>query len=597
MSTTTLIILAVVLIVAVLGVIIFLFISLQSAKKSQQNLTIQSQSLVSPQEIEKLVNEQKTTLQKQFQQEMIEKTEAIKADKQAQLDEYKQEIRSRSQERETSIREELARKNGLISGQERLAIQQELQREEEKLRQQVIELQLSLEKKETALEDKITKLEQDRARVEEFRQQLVGREQILNQSELEITSKETLVLNDAKAKLVEIAGLSPQEARAKVLEEAQKEMGEELLSWQNKYLSNFEEQANERAMEITTLAIQRCSSEVANEFTITSVKLKGEEEKGKLIGKQGRNLQWLEKTLGVELIIDDTPETVTISGFSSVRRHIAKRTLERLLEDGRVHPASIEEMYDKSKNEIAGEIADAGQWAMNELGIYDFPAKLIRIIGRLKFRTGYGQNVLKHSVEMAKLAGLLADGLNAEFPNSKPIDRMICVKGALLHDIGKAVDEEMTPKGNHIEIGEKICDMFDLDWKIKKCISSHHTTGGDRESYMDKDKGVCLEAAVVDACDTLSGGRPGARKETAEAYFQRMEALENVAKKVPGVTKSWIMRGARELWVFFDANELNPTQVHRATRKLAREINDTIKTPQEIKIIGFREDRVVEYSR
>ena len=301
-------------------------------------------------------------------------------------------------------------------------------------------------------------------------------------------------------------------------------------------------------------------------------------------------------TLGVELIIDDTPEVVTISGFSGIRRHIAKRTLEKLLDDGRVHPSAIEEMFEKAKSEIAMEVQDAGEEVAAELSIVDFPPKLIRILGRLKFRTSYGQNMLKHSLEMAKLAGLLVDELNLNFHSKFPIDREICVKGALLHDIGKAVDEEQIPKGNHIELGERICDMFGLDWKIKKCISSHHETGGDYQSYHDNTNGFCIEACVVDACDNISGSRPGARKETAEAYYQRMESLERIANNVKGVQKSFIMRGSRELWVFFDPATNNLSDVSESTRSIVNQINDSIKSPFKIQVNAFLENRIVEYA-
>ncbi len=477
-------------------------------------------------------------------------------------------------------------------------IMRNAKKQEEHLTAEILEIQKSSDRKENILREKESKFEILKQDLNQLQTSVSNQFKSL---EIEIQKYDHLnlaLVDEYKQKLAKISNLTSQEAYALVKNEKEKEMGEELLQWQNKYLSKFENEAYQKAKEIASLAIQRCSSEVANELTITAVKIDNEVDKGKLIGKQGRNIQWLEKTLGVELIIDDTPNIITVSGFSSIRRNIAKNTIEKLLTDGRIHPSAIEEMYEKATGEVNQEIYEAGQWAVNELGIYDFPEKLIRLLGRLSFRTGYGQNVLRHSVEMARLAGLIADSLNAEFPSTVLIDKLTCIKGALLHDIGKAVDEEMTPKGNHIEIGEKLCDMYDLGWKVRRCISSHHTTGGDRQSYFDNEhKELCLEAAVVDACDTLSGARPGARKETMEAYFQRMEGLENIANKIDGVTKTWIMRGAKELWVFFDANMLSSTEIHKATRALAREINNTIKTPQEIKVIGFREDRVVEYTR
>ena len=242
-----------------------------------------------------------------------------------------------------------------------------------------------------------------------------------------------------------------------------------LLIYQKKALEHTRNTIDTEARELVLEAIQRCSSEVANEATITVVKLKNPEDKGKIIGKQGRNIQWLEKTLGVEIIIDDTPDAVTVSGFNSIRRHIAKRTLEMLLEDGRVHPGSIEDFYEKSKNSISNEITQAGHEVVESLGIIDFPEKLIRVLGRLKFRTSYGQNILKHSMEMARLAKLLATEVNEKFFKlADKVDVDICVKGALLHDIGKALDEEGATKGDHVLLGEKVAETFNLDWRMVK---------------------------------------------------------------------------------------------------------------------------------
>lgn len=525
------------------------------------------------------------------QKEAAQKVREIRA-------EIADDLEKSYQEKKQSFREEFTVKNNLILETERLKINNQAQLEQDKNQQRLIDLQEQITKKESQVDQKLTELNLQKEFNTAHQEELLTQRNALDELITVNQTKQKQIQTELEQKLEEVAGIPLQEARSRIISQAQEEMGEELLDWQSKYLTNYESQAMTKAREITVLAIQRCSSEVANEFTITVVKLPSDDDKGKLIGKGGRNIQWLEKTLGVELVIDDTQGAVTVSGFSSIRRHIAKKTIEKLLEDGRVHPASIEEMHEKAKNEMAQEIYEAGLWATNELKIYDFADGLIHLLGRLKFRTSYGQNMLKHSVEMAKLAGLLTDGINTEFGMAGRLDRMIAVKGALLHDIGKAADEEMNPKGNHIEIGEKICDMYDLDWRIKKCITSHHTTGGDWQSYHDASRDqVCLEAAIVDACDSLSGGRPGARKETVEAYIQRLESLENLAKKVPGVTKAWVMRAATEIWVFFDAESMTPTQVFRATRKLARDIHNSVTTPKEVKVIGFREDRIVEYSR
>jgi ribonucrease Y len=520
-----------------------------------------------------------------------EENQKIKESLEQEYTSYKQNLETEFKTKQEHLRHEVEKDNEVIISNLKLQAIAELKEEEKQMRNKMMELQESFNQKENVLQEKLDKIELERNQVLimktellEFKEKVIKKQENLEQQE----AQQQIIL---ETKLSEIAGLSKERAKQEIAEQVKYEMGGELLDWQKKLLEAAQEDAVSKAREIVAQAIQRCSSEVANEFTITTIKLPDEDAKGKIIGKGGRNIQWLEKTLGVELVIDETPEIVTISGFNSIRRHIAKKTLEKLLEDGRIHPSSIEDMYEKSKAEIAQEIAEAGQDAVNELGIYDFPAKLVRIIGRLKFRTSYGQNMLRHSVEMAKLAQLLAQEMNSNFPHRKPIDVDICVKGALLHDIGKAVDEETIPKGNHIELGEKVCEMFDLDWRIKKCVSSHHD-----ESYFDPEHGFCIEAALVDACDNISGGRLGARKETAEAYYQRMEALEKIADTTPGVTKSWIMRGSRELWVFFDTNAVSPDQMHQTTREIAQRIQTDVKYPGEIKIIGLWEDKIVEYA-
>ncbi len=517
--------------------------------------------------------------------------EKLRANYAAELDSLREKMQSDYALKHDLLEKEVVKENEIILSNLKLQTMAELKEEEKIIRQRLLELQENLDRKETLLNEKIDSTSQERDHLHELKQEILDIKQKVLAKQDELAQKETEQNVVYETRLSQVAGFTKDQASAHLIDTAKYEMGGELLEWQRKLLEAAEEDATSKAREIVALAVQRCSSEVANEFTITTVKLPDEEAKGKIIGKGGRNIQWLEKTLGVEIVIDETPEIVTISGFNSIRRHIAKKTLEKLLEDGRIHPSSIEDMYEKSKSEVAQEVAEAGQIAVNELGIYDFPAKLVRIIGRLQFRTSYGQNMLKHSMEMAKLAQLLAQEMNSVFPNRKPIDVDICVKGALLHDIGKAVDEETTPKGNHIELGEKICEMFDLDWRIKKCVSSHHD-----ESYYDKDHGFCIEASLVDACDNISGGRLGARKETAEAYYQRIEALEKIADTTPGVTKSWIMRGSRELWVFFDTNAISPDQMHTATREIAKRIQTDVRYPGEIKIVGLWEDKIVEYA-
>ncbi len=539
--------------------------------------------------------------QAEIEKRIAEKTKELEMKKDQEIAVIKKELTEKQSEKEKLLRaeilEEFKTKNDILIQKQMLEMQTKIKEEENEMRQRILEAQVSLDKREASLLEKQEKLAEEKKELEQLKLQLRDIKDKLQSKQEELAQRESELQAELDRKLEEVAKLSKKEAREKIIQQTTEEMGEELLLLQQKMLDDVRDRANEEARNIVAMAIQRCSSEVANELTVTTVKLSNEDEKGKIIGKGGRNIQWLEKTLGVEFIIDETPEVVTISGFSSIRRHIAKRSLEKLLEDGRIHPSSIEEMYEKAKSEIAQEIAQAGKEAVDELGIVDFPAKLIRILGRLKFRTSYGQNMLKHSVEMARLAGTLARQLNEYFPSSSnPIDVDICIKGALLHDIGKALDEEVEPKSDHVTLGEKICDMFNLDWRIKKCISSHHSTGGDVHSYLHDEHGFCIEAAIVDACDNISGGRPGARKESMEAYFQRMEALENIANSIDGVSKTWIMRGARELWVFFDTNKVSATKMHSITREIAKRVRSEVKFPGEIKVIGLWEGRVIEYA-
>ncbi|GAB4147298.1 MAG: ribonuclease Y [Patescibacteria group bacterium] len=530
-----------------------------------------------------------------YDEEIKETTERIREEKQQQLEELKVELKERFAEKEADLKTTITQKfeleaQAIVLKAQREAADRllEVEKQEQENRTRLVALQEKIEAKEAALDEKISQIEAKREEIEQTKDKLRAIKADLEQARADLEDLKEKQEEEFKAKLAKIAKLPLEEAREMVVREAQEEMGNNLLKLQHKLLEAAEEDANFKARQIVSLAIQRCSSEVANEFTLTTIKLADDDIKGRIIGKQGRNIQWLEKTLGVEIVIDETPEIVTISGFNSIRRHVAKRTLEMLLDDGRIHPASIEDFYKKAQAEVAEEIAQAGKWAVEELGIYDFPPKLVRIIGRLKFRTSYGQNMLKHSVEMAKLAELLAIELNKHFPHREPINIDIVKKGALLHDIGKALDQEI--EGNHVDLGEKVCDTFGLDWKIRKCVSSHHN-----EEY-DDPRGFCIEAVIVDACDNISGGRMGARKETAEAYFQRIESLEKIAETTPGITKSWIMRGCRELWIFFDTEKVTPAKMHEITTEVANRVQTEAKYPGEIKVIGFWEDRAIEWA-
>ncbi|OGE79733.1 MAG: ribonuclease Y [Candidatus Doudnabacteria bacterium RIFCSPHIGHO2_01_FULL_45_18] len=437
---------------------------------------------------------------------------------------------------------------------------------EEEFRNQIIKVEERLTRKETDLERKLS--ESDKLK----------EEMAAKRAEIEKTKDEMRELKQKQLEqLQKISGLTTEEAKKVLLDATEKNIKEEMSMLTHKLLNQAREEADKKASEIVAMAIQRCASEVTSEQTVTTVTLPSEEMKGRIIGKEGRNIRTFEQMLGVEVIVDDTPDTVVISGFNSVRRHIAKIALEKLIQDGRIHPAKIEEATEKAKKEVAEMIREAGEQAVYELGIANFPPKLVQLVGRLKFRTSYGQNVLKHSVEMAKLAALMAEEIGADVATVK--------QGALLHDIGKALDQDM--EGTHVEIGKQIAKKFNLPDKIVNAIEAHH---GDVE-YSS------IEAAIVDAADNISGARPGARRDTYENYVKRLEELENLAHSFEGVEKVYAIQAGREIRVFVSPGKLDDWGATKLAREIANKIEQDLKYPGEIRVMVIRETRVIEYAR
>ncbi|MBP9686462.1 MAG: ribonuclease Y [Candidatus Doudnabacteria bacterium] len=469
------------------------------------------------------------------------------------------------------------------------------------------EREVLLEAKSKALEitEQAKKAENDfRAQIVRFEERIDRREKELNQKEQSLdmakASMETRqvevqkALEEAKevktrqlATLERIAGLSREEAGKVLMENAERTISEEMVKLHRKLISGAHETAEREARRIVAQAIDRVVSDVTAETTTTAVALPSEELKGRIIGKEGRNIRAFEQMMGVEILIDDSPDTVVISGFNSIRRHIAKLTLEKLVSDGRIHPARIEEAYEKSKAEINEQIKQAGGDAVYELSITNFPPKLVHLVGRLMFRTSYGQNILRHSVEMAKLAALMAEDLGA--------DQQIVKQGALLHDIGKALDQDL--EGTHVEIGRKIAEKFGLDEKVIEAIESHHHDT-DVAEHAHKHKGpMSIEAMIVDAADTISGGRPGARKDNFENYVKRLTDLENIANSYDGVEKTYAIQGGRELRVFVTPTKMDDLTAQKLARDIANRLENELKFPGEIRVVVIRETRIVEYAR
>lgn len=447
-----------------------------------------------------------------------------------------------------------------------LEITEQAKKEEVAFRNQIIAVEQRLGQRETQLDTM-------RQELESKREKLLAKVEELKKKEGDIET----IHQQQTEKLEKIAVLSREEAKAVLMDSVERNVSQDLTELAYKLQQRTREEADRKAKEIVAAAIERCSAEVSTETTTTYVQLPSEEMKGRIIGKEGRNIKAFEQMLGVEVIVDDTPDTVVISGFNSIRRNIAKLTLEKLIKDGRIHPARIEEVYEKAKKEISDDILQTGEQAVYDLGITNFPPKLIFLIGRLKYRTSYGQNVLKHSIEMAHLSALMAKELGADVHLAK--------QGALLHDIGKALDQDM--EGTHVQIGREIAKKFGLHEKVINAIEAHH----------DDAPHTCLEAYIVDAADNISGARPGARKESFEQYIKRLEELESIANSFAGVEKTYAIQAGREIRVFIRPEEVDDWGATKLARDIAGRIQNELKYPGEIKVMVIREKRVIEYAR
>jgi len=388
-------------------------------------------------------------------------------------------------------------------------------------------------------------------------------------------------LEEIKNKKIEdlqkISKLTNNEAKEILLKEIENQFEEDLKIRIQKLEYSNKEEIQKRAKDILTMAIQRLATNVSSDIFTSIVDLPSDELKGKIIGKEGRNIKTFERETGVELIIDDTPAIITISGFDPVRREIAKLALQNLIADGRIQPVKIEQIIEKAKESINTIIKEKGEKAAFECGVFNLDPRILLILGRLHFRTSYGQNVLQHSIEMAHLAGMIAEEVGA--------DVKIAKAAALLHDIGKAVDHEVS--GSHVEIGRRILQKFGADEQIIKGMQAHH------EEYPFE----TVESVIVYVTDSISGGRLGARRDTIENYIKRLEDLEAIANSFDGVDKSYALQAGREVRVFVTPEKISDIESHNLAKNIAKRIEDEIKYPGEIKITVIRENRIIEYAR
>jgi ribonuclease Y len=437
----------------------------------------------------------------------------------------------------------------------------------------VTEMEAKLEKDQGRIEEKERSLDTKAKEVERQRSNL---DQL--QRDLEADKKEVSVAAAKHREALEsVAKLSQDEAKKQLWGEIEKEFSDHFATQLRLKKEQMEEEAEEKAKNLMAEAMQRYASEVSSESTATVVQLPSDDIKGKIIGKEGRNIIAFEQATGVDVIIDDTPGAIILSGFDLARRYVAKLSMEKLVQDGRIQPARIEEIVGKMKEQVGKMMLEFGKRATEELGIQGYPQDLLKIIGRLRFRTSYGQNVLKHSVEMAHLGRMLAEEMGANV--------QVVTEGCLLHDIGKALDHEVT--GTHVEIGVEICKRFKIRPEVIHCVAAHH-----EDIPMETP-----EAFVVAAADAISGARPGARRESIEEYFKRLRNLEDVAKTFDGVTRAFAISAGREIRVYVDTKKIDDLSQERLAKDIAKKVESELTYPGVIKVNVIRERRIEELAK
>lgn len=458
------------------------------------------------------------------------------------------------------------RESVLEAKEEVLKLRNDMERENRDRRSELQRLERRLMQKEETMDRKVDSIEK--------------KEEVLSQKELDIDARKaqlTEVYHRQLGELERISGMTSEDAKQVLLDGIEKEMQHEAAMMIKEIENKAKEEGEKRARDIISLAIQRCAADHVAETTVTVMPLPSDEMKGRIIGREGRNIRAFETLTGIDLIIDDTPEAVILSGFDPIRREVARIALEKLIIDGRIHPARIEEMVEKAQKEVNTQIREAGEQATFETGVHGLHPELVTLLGRLKFRTSYGQNVLKHSIEVAHLAGLMASEIGADIQITK--------RAGLLHDIGKSVDHEM--EGPHVSIGVDLAKKYRESHDVIHAIATHH---GDEDPKT-------IIAVLVQAADAVSAARPGARRETLESYIKRLTKLEEIANSFEGVDKSFAIQAGREIRIMVKPDKVDDLAAIRLVKDITKKIENELDYPGQIKVMIIRETRVVDYAK
>jgi len=469
--------------------------------------------------------------------------------------------------------DEVKRKAEISAKEELIRRREEFEEETRETRTELKLLEKRLVKREDNLERKAEHTTKREKYIEGLETDLATRQQGIASREKELGE----VLDKEKDALYRISGLSPQDARTQLFERLERELDRESASLIERKIEQTKEEADQKAREILSTAIQRCAVEHTTESVVSAIALPGDDMKGRIIGREGRNIRAFEKATGVDVIVDDTPGVVVLSAFDSVRREMARQAMEELVADGRIHPSRIEEVVERAKRRTEETLLTVGKQVLFDMNIHTKGSKLAHLLGRLKFRTSYGQNVLQHSIEVAHLCAMMAAELK--------LDPVLAKRMGLLHDIGKAVDHEL--EGGHPEIGALLGKRLDEDPVVINAIAAHHEGEPPQSIY----------AVLVQAADAVSASRPGARRETLEKYIRRLERLEDVANSFDGVGNAYAIQAGREVRVIVKGDRVNDKEAAKLARDIAKEIEHELNYPGEIKVTVIRETRTVEYAR